>query len=97
MGLLINNAKFKNTTIATPQVYARLQYVAMLDGKTTNVQLIVSDSKANALKNKRIVTDLPEQLLIVLSEEQNQDLATIHDAVKIEIEAKGFEVVIDLA
>ena len=97
MGLLINNAKFKNTTIATPQVYARLQYVAMLDGKTTNVQLIVSDTKENAIANKRIATDLPEQLLIVLSAEQTQDLATIHDAVKIELEAKGFEVTIDLA
>jgi hypothetical protein len=97
MGLLINNAKFKNTTIATPQVYARLQYVAMLDGKTTNVQLIVSDSKANSLQNKRISTDLPEQLLIVLADGQTQDLATIHDAVKAELEAKGFEVTIDLA
>ena len=97
MGLLINNAKFKNTTIATPQIYARLQYVAMLDGKTTNVQLVVSDSKENAIQNKRISTDLPEQIILVLVEGQSQDLAIIHTAVKAELESKGFEVIIDLA
>lgn len=97
MGLLINNAKFKNTTIATPQIYARLQYVALLDGKTTNVQLVVSDNKANAIQNKRIATDLPEQIIIILADGQSQDLATIHTAVKAELESKGFEVTIDLA
>ena len=97
MALIINNAKFKNTQVTAPQIYARLQYVAYLDGTTTNVTLIASDNKANALHNKRIATDLPEQVIIVLAEGQVQDLATIHEAVKTELETKGFEVTIDLA
>lgn len=97
MALLINNAKFKNTEITAPQIYARLQYMAYLDGKTTNVQLIASDNKANALQNKRIATDLPEQIVVTLADGQVQDLATIHDAVKTELETKGFQVTIDIA
>lgn len=97
MGLLITNAKFKNTEILAPELYARLQYFALADGKKVNVTLIVSDNKANALAWKEIPTNLPESLIIVLGESESQDLATIHTAVKAELEALGFEVTIDLA
>jgi hypothetical protein len=96
MGLLITNAKFKNTDIVAPQVYARLQYFAHADGKKTNVKLIVSDNKVNALAYKEISTNLPETLIITLQDGQNQDLSTIHDMVKGVLEIAGFVVTIDL-
>lgn len=97
MGLLITNAKFKNTEISAPELYARLQYFCLLDGKKVNVKLVISTNKAEALAWKEIPTNLPEALTIVLGDNENQDLATIHNAVRGELEALGFEVTIDLA
>lgn len=97
MGLLITNAKFKNTEISAPELYARLQYFCLLDGKKVNVKLVVSTNKADALAWKEIPTNLPESLSVILGENESQDLATIHNAVKAELESKGFEVTIDLA
>lgn len=97
MGLLITNAKFKNTEISAPELYARLQYFCMLDGKKVNVKLVIATNKVEALAWKEIPTNLPEALTIVLGDNENQDLATIHNAVKTELEAKGFDVTIDLA
>lgn len=97
MGLLITNAKFKNTEIDAPQVYARIQYFAQADGKKVNAKLIVAKDKADALAWKEISTNLPETLALTMGENQNQDLATIHELVKAELETKGFEVTIELA
>lgn len=97
MGLLITNAKFKNTEISAPELYARLQYFCLLDGKKVNVKLVIATNKADALAWKEIPTDIPESLIIVLGESESQDLATIHNAVKEKLEAEGFEVTIDLA
>jgi hypothetical protein len=97
MALLINNAKFKNTEVTAPQIYARLQYVALPDGKTTAVSFLTGLNKAGALAYESIATNLPEQLKIVIPDGQAQDLATIHEVVKTELETKGFEVTIDLA
>lgn len=97
MGLLITNAKFKNTEISAPELYARLQYFCLLDGKKVNVKLVIATNKAEALVWKEIPTNLPEALTIVLGDNENQDLATIHNAVRAELEELGFEVTIDLA
>lgn len=97
MGLLITNAKFKNTEISAPELYARLQYFCLLDGKKVNVKLVIATNKAEALAWKEIPTNIPESLIIVLGESESQDLATIHNAVKAKLEAEGFEVTIDLA
>lgn len=97
MGLLVNNAKFKNTDIDAPQVYVRIQYLCQMDGKKVNVKLIAAKDKVDALAWKEIPTNLPEALLVVLAENESQDLATIHNAVQSQLESKGFEVNIDLA
>lgn len=97
MALLVNNAKFKNTEVTSPEVYVRLQYVALADGKKVSVALLSGLNKENALAYNSIATNIPENLLIELPEGQVQDLATIHNVVKTELEAKGFTVTIDLA
>lgn len=96
MALLINNAKFKNTTVTAPQVYVRLQYVALADGKKTSVSLLTGLDKESTLSWKTLSTNLPEQFLLEMAENEIQDLAVIHNKVKSELEKDGFEVVISL-
>ena len=97
MGLLITNAKFKNTDIEVLQVYVRIQYFAHADGKKVNAKLIVAKDKADALAWKEIATNLPETLALTMGENQNQDLVTIHELIKGVLEIAGFGVTIDLA
>lgn len=96
MALLINNTKFKNTDVTTPQLYSRIQFMAFPDGKKTGVKLFTALNKQGALNWQLIETDLPEQLVFEMAEGQTQDLATIHQLVKTELETKGFEVTIQL-
>lgn len=98
MALLVKNAKFKNTEITAPELYVRLQYVALADGKKAQVALMSGADKAAALAWKAIPTNLPEHVLVELAEGQAQDLVTIHDLVKANIEALdlGFDVTIQL-
>lgn len=96
MGLLVSKTKFKNTEIEAPQMYVRLQYVAMADGKKTQVLLKSGLNKEAVLNWETVATDLPENLMVEMGE-QKQDLDVIHNLVKTELEAKGFEVVIDLS
>jgi len=98
MALLVKNAKFKNTEVTAPEVYVRLQYLALADGKSASVLLMTGFDKAGALAYASVPVNLPEQLLVTLEEGQSQDLATIHDLVKANIEALdlGLEVTIQL-
>jgi hypothetical protein len=96
MALLVSNAKIKNTEIEAPQMYVRLQYVAMADGLKTAVMLKSGLTKEAALSGETVATDLPENLMIVMGE-QKQDLEVIHNLVKTELESKGFEVVLSLS
>ena len=96
MGLLVSKTKFKNTEIEAPQMYVRLQYVAMADGKKTQVLLKSGLNKEAVLNWETVATNLPENLMVEMGE-QKQDLDVIHNLVKAELEAKGFEVVIDLS
>jgi hypothetical protein len=96
MALLVNKAKFKNTEIQTPQMYVRLQYVAMADGLKTAVMLKSGLTKEAVSSGETVATDLPENLMIQMGE-QKQDLEVIHNLVKTELESKGFEVVINLS
>lgn len=97
MALLIKNAKFKNTSIDAPQIYSRLQFVALADGKKTSVALFTGLHKESVLSWETIATNLPEQILLEMAENEKQDLLVIHNKVKAELESKGFEVTIDLA
>jgi hypothetical protein len=96
MALLVKNAKFKNTQITAPEVYVRLQYFAEANGKTASVALLTGLDKAGALAYDSIPVNLPEQLLVTIPEGQSQDLATIHAAVKENLEVLGVEVTIQL-
>jgi len=95
MALLVSNTKIKNTEIEAPQLYVRLQYVAMADGKKTQVLLRSGFNKEAVLNWETVATNLPESLSIEMGEEK-QDLDVIHNLVKVELEKQGFEVVIDL-
>jgi len=97
MALLINNSKFKNTEIVAPQIYVRLQIWNKPNGKESIIALLTGLDKENALNYKSIATNLPEQVLVNVPDGQAQDLLTIHELVKIELEAKDFQVNIDLA
>jgi len=97
MALLIDNAKIKNTEISAPQIYARLQYIAVADGNKVQCVLLTGLNKADVLAYKTIATNIPENMPLVLDATQNQDLATIHEVVKSKLEELGFGVTIDLA
>ena len=105
MALLVTGAKFKNTEIEAPQMYVRLQYVAMADGMKTSVILKSGLNKETVLNWETVATNIPENLMISMESEDpatgvitiyNQDLLVIHDLVKADLELKGFTVVIDL-
>jgi hypothetical protein len=97
MALLIENAKFKNTEVVAPQIYARLQIFNKPSGKESGVVLLTGLNKEGALAYQSIATDLPEQILVKIPDGQSQDLLTIHELAKAELETKGFNVTIDLA
>jgi len=97
MALLIKNAKFKNTTVTAPDVYARIQFVAIADGKKVAVSLLTGLDKESALAYNSVSINIPEGMTLTLNENQNQDLATVHELVKTELEKEGLEVTIDLA
>lgn len=96
MSLLVKNTKFKNTEILTPEIYVRIQYVALSDGKKTNVTLLESINKDNFLNNNFISTDLPKSFTLNMLNTESQDLLVIHNKVKNELELLNFIVTIDL-
>ena len=96
MALLVKKTKFKNTEVEVSNLYVRLQYFAFADGKKVSVKLITALNKDDALSYKELATNLPESLALTLSDEQEQNLATIHELVKAKLEESGFEVTIDL-
>jgi hypothetical protein len=98
MALLVKNAKFVNTQITAPEVYVRLQYFADANGKSASVALLTGLDKAGALAYESIPVNLPEQVLVAIPEGDNQDLATIHNLVKANLEALelGLEVTVQL-
>ena len=98
MALLVNNAKIKNTELTAPEIYVRLQYTAMPDGKKTTVLLLTGLNKELALTYQEIATNLPKGINLEMAEGQLQDLATIHELVKAHLEGLdlGLEVTIQL-
>tara|TARA_R110000803_G_scaffold69326_1_gene131650 strand:+ start:17161 stop:17460 length:300 start_codon:yes stop_codon:yes gene_type:complete len=95
MALLVSNTKIKNTEIEAPQLYVRLQYVAMPDGLKTQVLLRSGLNKEAVLNWETVATNLPESMMLEMLG-LKQDLDVIHNLVKTELEKQGFEVVIDL-
>lgn len=96
MALLVSKSKFRNTEITAPELYVRLQYTCPADGTKANVNLLVGLDKQSTLTNKLVATTIPEFTIATIPTGQNQDLLTIHELVKSELELKGFEVTIQL-
>jgi hypothetical protein len=82
MALIVKNAKFKNTEVTAPEIYIRIQFTAMADGKRTMAMLLSGLNKELALSMKEVETNIPKNLILELEENQSQDLATIHEVVK---------------
>lgn len=87
MALLIKKAKFKNTTVNAPEVYVRLQYTALADGKKVSVLLMSGLTKEAALAWQTVPTNIPDQVVVELAADQTQDLAIIHEAVKAHLQS----------
>lgn len=97
MALLVSNSKFKNTNVEAPEMYVRLQYLALANGKNTSVVLNAYLNKEAYKTNLFVDTTIPSQLLIQLEENQTQDLQVIHELVKTKLEELGLTAIIDIA
>lgn len=98
MALLVKNAKFVNTDITAPEVYVRLQYTSLADGKKVSARLLTGLDKAAAMSFRTVSVNFSDTVLVEMAEGTNQDLAAVHAAVKSELEALdlGLEVTIQL-
>ena len=103
MALIINateTAKLsvKGLNIDLPLVYARIKWQSPIDGKSIQYSLVPFLDKENYKNdNPCPVTFAGGAGGFLLQEGQIQDLQTIHELVKTELETKGFVVTIDLA
>lgn len=96
MGLIITNAKVKNTEITIPSVYARLQWTAAANGINVTVQLFTGLTKQDVLNGFYVHTNLPATQFIEMETGQHQDIQNIHNGLKTKLEELGFTVTIDL-
>ncbi len=98
MALLVNNAKFVNTEVTAPEVYVRLQYTSLADGKKVSARLMTGLDKEAAMSFKAVPVNFPDTVLVEVAEGANQDLAAVHAAVKANLEALelGLEVTVQL-
>jgi hypothetical protein len=102
MALIINateTAKLsvQGMNIELTSIYARIKWQCLIDGKSISYGLIPFLDKENYKnENPCPVTFQGGAGGFVLQEGQVQDLQTIHELVKAELEAKGFVVTIDL-
>lgn len=103
MALIISateNAKLsvKGLNIELPSIYARINWQSPIDGKSVNYALVPFINKDEFVnENPCPVTFEGGSGGFALQDGQVQDLATIHELVKAELETKGFQVTIDLA
>tara|TARA_R110000744_G_scaffold176058_4_gene294927 strand:- start:508 stop:795 length:288 start_codon:yes stop_codon:yes gene_type:complete len=81
MALTVNTTKIQNTDIEVSNVYVRIQSLCLSDGKKVANQLTSYLSKEDFLANKPVVTEIPTNVMVVLSETENQDIDTIHNAI----------------
>lgn len=102
MALIITateNAKLtvKGLNIDLPSVYARIKWQSPIDGKSLQYGLVPFLDKNNFKNNNSCpITFDGGAGGFVLEAGQEQSLEVIHNLVKAELEAKGFEVSIEL-
>ena len=103
MAIIIEKSKITNTDIEISNIYARLSFNAMPDGKRTNANLICYSSKADydlskapTYQHKQISVEVPNNFNISLTEEENQDLIVIHNKVVAELIKLGFNATSDI-
>lgn len=97
MALIVKKTQFKNTSVDVENVYVRIQFMAMPNGKNVGSILQSYQSKVDYENRKTIETEVPNNIQFELdTETQVQDVATVHQVVKSKLEELGFEVTIEL-
>jgi hypothetical protein len=103
MALIINATESKKlpitgTSFELQSIYTRINWNAQINGISVQYTLVPFETKSFYLNNEPCpIAFEGGSGFVQLAENQTQDLVTIHELVKAELEAKGFEVTIDLA
>lgn len=103
MALIINATQSKKlpifgTSFELSSIYTRINWNAQINGISVQYSLIPFESKSFYINNEPCpITFDGGSGFVQLAEGEIQDPITIHNAVKAELEALGFEVTIDLA
>jgi hypothetical protein len=94
-----NPIHVQGTSIELTSVYTRLEYSCRPDGVTIEIAFYTYADYAGYLVASYLPTDLPlsnlTQDIDILT--QIQDLSTVHDIAKANLESRGYIVTIDLA
>lgn len=103
MAIIIEKAKIKNTDIELSNVYGRLSFQAMPDGKRISANLTCYMSKADydlskapTFEHKQLTLEVPYSFNLEMQETENQDLVIVHNKVVAELVAKGFKATSDI-
>jgi uncharacterized Fe-S cluster-containing protein len=96
MALIISSVTIKNTDIILENVYARLSFTALANGKHNSVSLSIYKDKENFKKQLHIITDVESSFIVECLPTQTQTIEVIHDLAKEYLEAKDYVVTIQL-
>lgn len=97
MALIIATAKFQNSQVGVTNAYVRLQFTALANGTEIMAVLTAYENKQKFVENKPLFLQIPGNLRVVCSANQQQDLTTTHELCKEILEEMGYSVTIDLA
>lgn len=101
MGLLINSTEDKKiliegTEIEVPQVYGRVAFIAMKDGKTMEVQCFIYVNKGAMTQNKFLFTNIGMPAIkIELGEDEIQGLPMALSYMAGYLSSQGYDVEIE--
>lgn len=99
MALIVNSVKFPNTDLALTNVYVRLQYTALADGKSIVVNLTCFESKIKFDELKPLTMNFPNNFRVECGIGQEQNLLVAHELSKNyleNIQGMNYSVTIDL-
>lgn len=99
MALIVNSIKFKNIDVSVENVYVRVHFVALADGKTIGVHLTCFENKIKFQEGKSLDLDFPLNVTVKCGVDQQQTLQVAHELAKTyleNLEGKNYIVTIDL-
>jgi len=99
MALIVNSIKFKNIDFSIENVYVRLHFVALPNGKTLGVHLTCFENKDKFVELKPLDLDFPLNVTLECGVGQQQTLQVAHELAKTyleNLEGKNYIVTIDL-